>query len=95
MPLQLQPSMDLEQLIVDHMIFQEACLIERGNISLGMKYHLIIVFFTVTLNIFAYQMIQSYFDQIFNLILNSIALKVVTIEGKSDHITDLQTCLGQ
>ena len=44
MPLQLQPSMDPEQLIVDHMIFQEMCLIERENISSGIGYHLIIIF---------------------------------------------------
>ena len=37
----------------------------------------------------------KYFDQIFYLISNTITLKVVTIEGKSDRIMDLQKYLGQ
>ena len=37
----------------------------------------------------------KYFDKIFYLISNTITLKVVTIEGKSDRIMDLQKYLGQ
>ena len=36
---------------MDHMIFQEMCLTELGNISSGIKYQLILIFLTNTHNI--------------------------------------------